>query len=52
MQVRIKVGALGRAFSARSDERQTSVEAHKLSMGTFAVENALQALFLRVSFCL
>ncbi|KAK9804866.1 hypothetical protein WJX72_009060 [[Myrmecia] bisecta] len=40
-KVRIKLNALGQAFSQRSQERHTSHTAHKLALGTFALESAL-----------
>ena len=41
MQVRKYVNALGAAFSRRSDEAQASTLAHQLSLGVFALEDAL-----------
>lgn len=41
LQVRKHVNALGAAFSRRSDEAQASTLAHQLSLGVFALEDAL-----------
>ena len=41
VQVRKYVNALGAAFSRRSDEAQASTLAHQLSLGVFALEDAL-----------
>lgn len=41
LQVRKYVNALGMAFSRRSDEAQASTLAHELSLGVFALEDAL-----------
>jgi cation transport ATPase len=40
-QVRVKLNALSQAFSRRSEEQKDSTQAHLLSLGTFALENAL-----------
>ena len=40
-QVRTFVNSLGAAFSRRSDEAQASNLAHQLSLGVFALEDAL-----------
>ncbi len=41
LQVRQHVNALGAAFSRRSNEAQASTLAHQLSLGVFALEDAL-----------
>jgi Mitochondrial inner membrane protein len=43
MQVRLEVNALSKAFSQRSEERKSSHTAHKMAMGTFALEAAVDA---------
>lgn len=35
------MNALGQAFSRRSDEQRDSTRAHQVSLGAFALENAL-----------
>lgn len=41
-QVRSKLNALSKAFNRRSEEQRDSAQAHQLSLGTFALENALK----------
>ena len=41
VQLRGKVNALGQAFSQRSDEQRDSTRAHQVSLGAFALEDAL-----------
>ena len=41
LQVRQHMNALGAAFSRRSNEAQASTLAHQLSLGVFALEDAL-----------
>jgi hypothetical protein len=43
LQVRLNVNALSKAFSQRSEERRSSHTAHKLALGTFALEAALDS---------
>ena len=40
-QVRVRLGALGRAFSQRSEEARTSHGAHRLALATLALQDAL-----------
>ena len=40
-QLRTRVNALGQAFTRRSDEQRDSTRAHQVSLGAFALENAL-----------
>lgn len=37
----MRLGALGRAFSRRSDEARTSHEAHKLTLAVLGLQDAL-----------
>lgn len=41
VQLRFKVNALGQAFTRRSDEQRDSMRAHQISLGAFALQNAL-----------
>ncbi|KAK9904932.1 hypothetical protein WJX75_005876 [Coccomyxa subellipsoidea] len=40
-ELRTRVNALGQAFSRRSDEQRDSTRAHQVSLGAFALEDAL-----------
>jgi len=42
VQVRMKLNSLSTAFGRRSEEQASSHTVHNLSLGTFALENALQ----------
>ena len=40
-QVRLRLGALGRAFSRRSEQTRVSHEAHQIALATFGLTDAL-----------